>query len=200
MRFDLERAGEAEKWLRYARDFNGKNDPYGEFFAAWVGLVIIGKDYLDHYQPEIRVDGDRQPLTCLFDHEEDLILRAVRSSSLASHRDRLSRRRDGDIILMKNAGSFEKAVIRDLSEAWPGGRFIGTRSSDLRNKQSRPRPVPSETTAILELLLQIRNGLFHGSKKYNDGTTNRFDDDKSLLTDVNPIIGAIADEVLNARS
>ena len=200
MRFDLERASEAEKWLRYARDFRSKNDPYGEFFAAWIGIVIIGKDYLDHYEPETIVDGDRQPLTCLFNHEEDLILRAVRSSSLTSHRDQLSRRRGGDIILLKDPKNFERALIRDLSDAWKRDRFVGRRSSVIHKNQSMSRPAPSETTAILELLLQIRNGLFHGSKLYNDGTMNRFDDDKSLLADVNPIIRAIADEVLNTRS
>jgi len=200
MRFDLERAVEAEKWLRYARDFKDKNDPYGEFFAAWVGLVIIGKDYLDHYEPRKKIDGDRQPLACLFDHEDALVLSAVRSASLTPNRDRLSRRRDGDIIFSKNAGKLEKALIRDLSHAWKHGRFVGTHYSDARRHQSVSRAEPSETTAILELLLQIRNGLFHGSKLYNDGTTNRFDDDKSLLADINPIVVAIAGEVLTARS
>lgn len=200
MRFDLERASEAEKWLRYARDFNDKRDPYGEFFAAWVGLVIIGKDYLDHFEPRARVDGDRQPLTCLFNHEEDLIISAARSTSLAPHRQRLSVRRNGEIIFAKNAGSFDMALIRDLAEGWQGPRFRGDHSTQIRASQSGKRPTPTESTAILELLLQIRNGLFHGSKLYNDGTTNRFDDDKSLLADINPIIVAIAGEVLNARS
>lgn len=200
MRFDIERAGEAEKWLRYARNFKSKNDPYGEFFAAWVGLVIIGKDYLDHYEPRKKVSGDREPLACLFNHEDALVLSAVRNTSLAPHRDRLSNRRNGYIIFTKNAGKFEKALIRDLSYAWKHGRFVGTHSAEVRRSQSIQRAVSSETSAILELLLQIRNGLFHGSKLYNDGTTNRFDDDKSLLSDINPIIVAIAGEVLNARS
>lgn len=200
MRFDLERAGEAEKWLRYARDFKGRNDPYGEFFAAWVGLVIIGKDYLDHYKPRTKVDGDREPLACLFNHEDALVLSVVRNTSLTPHRERLSKRRDGDIIFTKNAGKFEKALIRDLSHAWRSGRFVGTHSSEARRNQSVQRTEASETSAILELFLQIRNGLFHGSKLYNDGTTNRFDDDKALLADINPIIVAIAGEVLNARS
>lgn len=200
MRFDIERAGEAQKWLRYARDFKGKNDPYGEFFAAWVGLVIVGKDYLDHYEPRTKVDGDRQPLACLFNHEDTLVLSAVRDTSLAPNRARLSKRRNGDIIFTKNAGKFEKALIRDLSHAWMHGRFVGDHSSEVRRNHTVQRAEPSETSAILELLLQIRNGLFHGSKLYNDGTTNRFDDDKSLLADINPIIVAIASEVLNARS
>jgi hypothetical protein len=49
----------------------------------------------------------------------------------------------------------------------------------------------------MELLLQVRNGLFHGKKMYNDDTANREDDDRQLLRDLNPIAFAIVERILN---
>ena len=48
-----------------------------------------------------------------------------------------------------------------------------------------------------DLLLQVRNGLFHGTKMYNDDTANREDDDRQLLRDLNPIAFSIVERILN---
>ena len=54
-----------------------------------------------------------------------------------------------------------------------------------------------ESRGVRDLLLQVRNGLFHGTKMYNDDTSNREDDDRRLLRDLNPIAFAIVERILN---
>jgi hypothetical protein len=49
----------------------------------------------------------------------------------------------------------------------------------------------------MELLLQVRNALFHGKKMYNDDIANREEDDRRLLRDLNPIAFAIVTRILN---
>ena len=52
---------------------------------------------------------------------------------------------------------------------------------------------------VRTLLIEVRNGLFHGGKLYNDDSLNRENDDKTLLTNLNPILLAIIDELLTSE-
>jgi hypothetical protein len=200
MRFDLERSAKAVQWLKYASEFRDRSDPYGEFFASWIALVIIGKDYLDHHTPNARVTGDREPLNLLWEKEEALITNVARSSDLEKNRSYLASRQGGQILKADNLGRREKALLKDLSVAWKSGVFRGENSASLNHQSARANGVANEANALLELLLQIRNGLFHGSKLYNDGVTDRFQDDQILLSNINPLVQAIANEVLISRT
>jgi hypothetical protein len=200
MRFDLERSAKAVQWLKYAAEFRDRSDPYGEFFASWIALVIIGKDYLDHHTPNARVTGDREPLNLLWEKEEVLITRVIRSSDLEKQRSYLASRQGGQILRAENLRRREKALLKDLSIAWKTGQFRGENSALLTDQSAWDTGAASEANALLELLLQVRNGLFHGSKLYNDGVTDRFQDDQVLLSNVNPLVQAIANEVLISRT
>ena len=47
-----------------------------------------------------------------------------------------------------------------------------------------------------DLLPQVKNGLFHGTKRYNDDIANREDDDRRLLRDLNPIVFTIVTRII----
>jgi hypothetical protein len=196
MGFDGERNKKALQWRKYGQEFAERGDPYGQFFASWIALVILGKDYLDHFDPDKLVTGDREPLLCLFEHEPDQILKAIHVDDLAAQRRRLSTRQAGQILKIKGSRKQEKAILQDLACAWQTGVFTGENCSRL-NKHFRYEI--TEENALLELFLQVRNGLFHGVKLYVDDSNNHFESDKELLTDINPIIDAITESLLERR-
>jgi hypothetical protein len=193
MGFDGERSKKALQWREYGQEFAERGDPYGHFFASWISLVIMGKDYLDHFDPGKRVTGDREPLQCLFKHEPELILKTVRGDGLSEQRHRLSKRQSGQILELKGSRKQEKAVLQDLASAWQTGVFTTEHCSKLNRHFDYEI---TEENALLELLLQVRNGLFHGVKLYVDDTNNHFESDKALLANINPIIDAITKSLL----
>ncbi len=196
MGFDSERNKKALQWREYGQDFAERGDPYGHFFASWISLVILGKDYLDHFDPDKYITGDREPLLCLFEHEPDQILKSIHVADLAEQRHRLSTRQSGQILKLKGSRRQEKAILQDLASAWKTGVFTGENCLKL-NRHFHYEI--TEENALLELFLQVRNGLFHGVKLYVDEANNHFESDKMLLADINPLIDAITESLLGGR-
>jgi len=196
MGFDGERNKKALQWREYGQEFAQRGDPYGHFFASWISLVIMGKDYLDHFEPAKRVTGDREPLLCLFEHEPDRILKAIHIDDLAEQRHRLAQRQSGQILKLQRSRPQEKAMLRDLARAWETGTFTGEHSQKVKDEGRHFESEITEELALLELFLQVRNGLFHGVKLYVDQTDNHFESDKMLLADINPLIDAITKVLL----
>jgi hypothetical protein len=196
MGFDGERNKKALQWREYGQEFAERGDPYGRFFASWISLVIMGKDYLDHFDPAKRVTGDREPLLCLFEHEPDQILNAIYADELAEQRHRLAQRQSGQILKLQRGRPQEKAMLRDLSRAWETGSFTGEHSLKLKKEGRHFESKIAEEHALLELFLQVRNGLFHGVKLYVDQANNHFESDNLLLADINPMIDAIIKALL----
>jgi len=197
MGFDGERNKKALQWREYGQEFAERGDPYGHFFASWISLVIMGKDYLDHFDPGKRITGDREPLECLFKHEPDLILKTVRGGTLSEQRHRLAKRQAGQILRLQGSRPQEKAMLRDLARAWETGTFTGEHSLKVKNEGRHFIAEITEENVLLELFLQVRNGLFHGVKLYVDDSNNHFESDKTLLSDINPIIDAITESLLD---
>lgn len=181
MQLDITRAKNAFNWWRYAKDFAKKSDEYGAFFAAWIALIILTKDYEAQYCSGLRQKpGDKQSVECCFTHGEELILSAIHDSKLAENRNRLSSRHGGEIIRHAQQDKFSKNSLVKLAQIWNEGLSDNF----------------SELIGVRELLLQVRNGLFHGGKMYNDDATNRENDDRQLLSDLNPILFKIIESIL----
>jgi hypothetical protein len=109
-----------------------------------------------------------------------LIQAAIRRPDLSAHRERLARRHRGEIVRSDRRSHQNKKELIKLSEIWEG----------------RSTPGPAELAGVKTLLLLVRNGLFHGSKMYNDGFMDRETDDRQLLADLNPLLLAIVDGIL----
>lgn len=181
MQLDETRATNAINWYKYSNEFAEKNDEYGTFFAAWIALLILARDYeathCSHLEPG---RGDDQPIQCCFDHAEDILRSAIHRPELRTHRERLAQRHHGEILRSERRKHEDKKVLRHLSLVW------------LNEAESKDWELPGLKT----LLLLVRNGLFHGSKIYND-STNRETDDRQLLADLNPILLAIVYSLLD---
>ncbi len=181
MQLDETRATNAINWWKYSNEFAAKKDEYGTFFAAWIALVILARDYEATYGSHLRHgSGDDKPIQYCFDHAEDIILAAIRRPELKAHKERLALRHRGEILRSERRSHSEKEALIQLSSVW-------------RNDST------SETWELFglrTLLRLVRNGLFHGSKMYND-STNRESDDRQLLADLNPILLAIIYALLN---
>jgi hypothetical protein len=181
MQLDEIRARNAINWRNYSREFSIKKDQYGTFFSAWVSLVILARDYEASYCSQLPPAlGDDQPLSCCFDHAKQIVLSAIRKPELASNRLRLANRHNGSILRPDRRRASDKALSA-LAAIWTG----------------RQVSEASELDGVKALLLRVRNGLFHGSKMYNDGLMDRETDDLQLLTDLNPILLAIVDGILS---
>ena len=181
MQLDNTRVKNAINWWRYAKDFAKKPDEYGAFFAAWIALIILTKDYEAQYCSNLsRKPGDKQSVECFFSRGGELILSAIHDSKLAENRSRLSNRHGGEIIRNVQQDRHSKKSLVTLAQIWNKGL------SDNFN----------ELIGVRELLLQVRNGLFHGGKMYNDDATNRENDDRQLLSDLNPILFKIVESIL----
>jgi hypothetical protein len=180
MQLDETRARNAINWRNYSREFFSKKDEYGTFFSAWVALVILARDYEASYCSHLPpARGDEQPLSCCFENAKEIVLSAIRKPELASNRSRLSQRHNGSILRPERRGSNDK-VLRSLSAIWNG----------------RQVSEASELEGVKTLLLRVRNGLFHGSKMYNDDFMDRETDDRQLLADLNPLLLSIVDGIL----
>ncbi len=176
MQLDETRATNAINWWKYSNEFAAKKDEYGTFFAAWIALVILARDYEATYCSHLGYgSGDDQPIQCCFDHAEDIILAAIRRPELKAHKERLALRHRGEILRSERRSHADKTVLKQLSSVW-----LNDAASDSR-----------ELLGLKTLLRLVRNGLFHGSKMYNDDSTNRESDDRQLLADLNPILLAI---------
>jgi len=172
----------ASKWRRYARDFQANDDPYGTFFAAWIALVILARDVESQVtSPKIARDGDSESIEKCFDVLRRPILRAVHSDELRRHRLNLSRRHEGRILRPERRSRKVPERLGALARAWTN-------------------PSGEDSDACLlgmqTLLIEVRNSLFHGAKIYNDDVLHRENDDKSLLQDLNPVLLAVVDTLL----
>jgi len=175
MQLDETRATNAINWWKYSNAFADKEDEYGTFFAAWIALVILARDYEATYCSQGgQGSGDDRPIQYCFDNAKDIILAAIRRPDLKVHKERLALRHQGEILRPERRSHWDKLVLTRLSSVWLDD--AATETWELRGLKT--------------LLLQVRNGLFHGSKMYND-STNRESDDRQLLADLNPILLAI---------
>ena len=181
MQLDETRATNAINWWKYSNEFADKEDEYGTFFAAWIALVILARDYEATYCSQLEQGrGDDRPIQCCFTYAKDIILFAIRRPELKVHRERLAWRHQGEILRPERLKHADKTALRQLSSVW------------LNDAATETWELPGLKT----LLLLVRNGLFHGSKMYND-STNRESDDRQLLADLNPILLAIIFALLN---
>ena len=128
-----------------------------------------------------RSKGDNEPIEYCFDEFKEKIYEVVRAPELKDCRSKLAERHDGKILRDQNRNHVTKKVLDKLAEIWSNEY-----KSDLF----------SEIMGVRTLLIEVRNGLFHGGKLYNDDSLNRENDDKTLLTNLNPILLAIIDELL----
>jgi len=182
IQLDETRAKNAVRWWKYAKECEAKQDDYGAFFAIWIAFIILAKDYEATYSaPGSSEDGDRPAVECCFSHARELILEAIREQSLSGQRQRLSQRIGGAILRPDSVKPANRQHLTELAQTW----------------QSRSRNDGRESRGVMELLLQVRNALFHGKKMYNDDIANREEDDRKLLRDVNPIAFAIVTRILN---
>lgn len=182
MQLDETRAKNAVNWWNYSQEFATKGDEYGTFFAAWIALVILARDYEATYCSGLAPSrGDDQPLQCCFQHAAETVRSAIRRQELSGQRDRLARRHRGEILRNDRRKHLDKQALLGLSSIWRGES-----DSDA-----------GELPGLKTLFLLVRNGLFHGSKMYNDSTTNRESDDRQLLEDLNPILLAIVYALLD---
>ena len=182
MQLDETRAKNAVNWWNYSQEFAAKDDEYGTFFAAWIALVILARDYEATYCSGLPPGrGDDQPLQCCFDHAADIVRAAIHRPALSGQRERLAQRHRGEILRNDRRKHHDKLALIALSSIWRGEA-----ASDA-----------GELQGLRTLFLLVRNGLFHGSKMYNDSTTNRESDDRQLLADLNPILLAIVDALLD---
>jgi hypothetical protein len=173
MHLDSTRAKNAGNWYRYAQDFQRNGDHYGAFFAGWISLVILARDVMAN-KPRAGTapEGDRVPVENLFRSDAKWsILGAVRVSHLGEYRRVISARRGGEIL----ATARNKTALSELSNVW--------RNHERNNNV--------ELKGLQELLLEARNGLFHGSKRYSDSENDRESDDRQLLEALNPILFAV---------
>jgi hypothetical protein len=181
MQLDETRAANAISWWKYSKEFVEKEDEYGTFFAAWIALVILARDYQATYCAELGPGlGDDQPIQCCFDHAADILRPAIHRSDLSAHRKRLALRHNGEILRNERRKHHDKKALKNLSSCWLNGSTTDA----------------WELPGLKTLLLLVRNGLFHGSKMYND-STNRETDDRQLLADLNPILLAIVYSLLD---
>lgn len=181
MQLDETRATNAINWWKYSKEFAEKNDVYGTFFAAWIALVILARDYEATYCAHLGPGrGDDQPIQCCFVHAADILRSAINRPELKAHRERLAQRHSGEILRNEGRKHQDKKALQHLSSVW----------------LNEAPPEPWELPGLKTLLLLVRNGLFHGSKMYND-STNRETDDRQLLTDLNPILLAIIYSLLD---
>jgi hypothetical protein len=182
IQLDETRAKNAVRWWKYAKECEAKQDDYGAFFAIWIAFIILAKDYQVTYCSHLRrTYGDQQAVECCFSHAQELILEAIRDTSLSENRGRLSARYDGAILRSDTLTPTTRGHLTDLARVWQSNQIDDGR----------------ESRGVRDLLLQVRNGLFHGTKMYNDDTSNREDDDRRLLRDLNPIAFAIVTRILN---
>lgn len=181
MQLDETRVANAINWWRYSKEFAEKEDEYGTFFAAWIALVILARDYEATYCSNLGPGlGDDQPIQCCFDHAADILRTAIHRAELSAHRERLAQRHHGEILRSDRRKHQDKKALQNLSSVW------------LKESTTDAWELPGLKT----LLLLVRNGLFHGSKMYND-STNRETDDRQLLADLNPILLAIVYSLLD---
>ena len=182
IQLDETRAKNAVRWWKYATECEAKQDDYGAFFAIWIAFIILAKDYQVTYCSHLRrTYGDQQAVECCFSHAQALILEAIRDTSLSENRRRLSARYNGAILRSDTLTQTTRGHLTDLARVWQLNQTDDGR----------------ESRGVRDLLLQVRNGLFHGTKMYNDDTANREDDDRQLLRDLNPIAFAIVTRILN---
>ena len=180
--FNKIHSSNARSWQKYAKDFSANNDVYGTFFAAWISLVILSRDVMSQKNTKgSRSKGDNEPIEYCFDEFKEKIYEVVRAPELKDCRSKLAERHDGKILRDQNRNHVTKKVLDKLAEIWSNEY-----KSDLF----------SEIMGVRTLLIEVRNGLFHGGKLYNDDNLNRENDDKTLLTNLNPILLAIIDELL----
>ena len=182
IQLDETRAKNAVRWWKYATECEAKQDDYGAFFAIWIAFIILAKDYQVTYCSHLRrTYGDQQAVECCFSHAQELILEAIREPVLSENRRRLSARHDGEILRSDSLNGSARTNLTKLAQTW----------------RVDARDDGRESLGVRDLLLQVRNGLFHGTKMYNDDTANREDDDRQLLRDLNPIAFAIVTRILN---
>lgn len=181
MQLDNTRVMNAINWWSYSREFAKKDDEYGTFFAAWIALVILARDYEANYCSKLGYgQGDEQPIQCCFAHAGDVLRRVIDDPQLKKHKKRLALRHNGQIIRSDRRKHADKVALLELSSIW---------RDEIENSDS-------ELPGLKTLLIMVRNGLFHGSKMYND-STNRETDDHQLLADLNPILLAIVYSLLD---
>lgn len=181
MQLDETRASNAINWWKYSKEFAEKEDEYGTFFAAWIALVILARDYEATYSSHLgQGRGDDQPIQCCFDHAADILRAAIHRSELRTNRERLAKRHNGEILRNERRKHHDKQSLQKLSSIW-----LNQADTDVL-----------ELPGLKTLLLLVRNGLFHGSKMYND-STDREADDRQLLADLNPILLAIVHSLLD---
>jgi hypothetical protein len=181
MQLDETRATNAINWWKYSKEFAEKEDEYGTFFAAWIALVILARDYEATYCSQLGQGlGDDQPIQCCFDHAADILRPAIHRAELSAQRERLALRHNGQILRPDRRKHQDKKALQNLSSCW-----LNESATDAW-----------ELPGLKTLFLLVRNGLFHGSKMYND-STNRETDDRQLLADLNPILLAIVYSLLD---
>ena len=185
LQFNKIHSSNARSWQKYAKDFSANNDVYGTFFAAWISLVILSRDVMSQRSTRgFRSKGDNEPIEWCFDVFGEKIYEVVRAPELKNCRSKLAERHDGKILRDQNRHNVTNVVLNKLAQIWSNEY-----KSDLA----------SEIMGVRTLLIEVRNGLFHGGKLYNDDSLNRENDDKTLLTNLNPILLAIIDELLTSE-
>ena len=183
--FNKIHSSNARSWQKYAKEFSANNDAYGTFFAAWISLVILSRDVMSQKNTKGKQsNGDNAPIEHCFDEFKEKIYKVVRAPEFKDCRSKLAERHDGKILRDQNRNHVTKKVLDKLAEIW---------SNEYKSE------LFSEIMGVRTLLIEVRNGLFHGGKLYNDDSLNRENDDKTLLTNLNPILLAIIDELLTSE-
>ena len=183
--FNKIHSSNARSWQKYAKDFSTNDDAYGTFFAAWIALVILSRDVMSQRNTKgIRSNGDNAPIEWCFSEFKEKIYEVIRAPELKDCRSKLAERHDGKILRDQNRIPETKKELEKLAQIWSNEY-----KSDL----------DSEIMGVRTLLIEVRNGLFHGGKLYNDDSLNRENDDKTLLTNLNPILLGIIDELLTSE-
>ena len=175
----------ARSWQKYAKDFSVNNDVYGTFFAAWISLVILSRDVMSQRNTKGKQPkGDNEPIEWCFGVFKEKIFEVVRAPELKDCRSKLAERHDGKILRDQNRKNGTKQALDKLAQIWANEYKFD---------------LDSEIMGVRTLLIEVRNGLFHGGKLYNDDSLNRENDDKTLLANLNPILLAIIDELLDSE-
>ena len=155
------------KWSRRSAD---ETDPFDQFFAAWIALVVAAQILRDHAGAYVEDDSDRQRLIDYFSHKESAVLRA------------LHEREDEMRHLARRRGTQYGNPIVDTGN--PQLRSMFDRLSKYYT-QANPMSDGERVKAVAELLNRVRNNVFHGMKIYDDR------DDVNLLKLVNPVLIAV---------
>lgn len=178
MHLDDTRKQNANRWYWYATDFMYNGDHYGAFFAGWISLVILARDFeaANHHNASPS-ESDIEPIRELLDRAKSKVIAAIRDTDLKENRTRLASRYGGQILLKTSAHQ----SLKGLSKVWNGPLHDSG----------------AEITGVRHLLTEVRNRLFHGEKQYSGDGDHQTNDDRQLLENLNPILLAVVKGVFD---